>query len=478
MTNESQVDEQAQRALFLLGPDPANWVPETPGVDHDVVVVGGGQSGITIAFALRRAGIAKFSVIDASSSESASAWRTKARMLTLRTPKTRSGPELGIPELGFRAWYEGLHGKEAYDEIGRIATHDWADYLSWFHRQIGVEVRYSTRLNDIEPVGEHFKLHLTANGEERVETTRKIVLATGVEGTGAGKIPSIFDGLPRHLYSHSSEAIQFSDLRGKSVGVLGAATSALDAAATALEAGADEVHLFSYRPELSIVNPGAANPNPGLQDSFHLQPDSDRWNAALQLHGKGSSAPLDSVKRVANFPNFYLHLQAPWQSLKDDGNRVAVEAADGIHVFDFLIVGAGYQYDPSSRPELRRIAEKIALWEDRFQPNKDKESSYFGKFPYVGSGYELLEKVPDTAPWLRNIHVFSAASSLSFGRPVGDIPSLRTGVPRLVNAITNELFFDTRALRVAPAGQGTAESFADEYVKSIWRSDSVEVSSR
>jgi FAD-dependent urate hydroxylase len=57
-------DAAAGEAPRLLGPDPQNWVPERRGIDHNVVIVGGGQSGCAFAFALRRAGIGKVAVID------------------------------------------------------------------------------------------------------------------------------------------------------------------------------------------------------------------------------------------------------------------------------------------------------------------------------------------------------------------------------------------------------------------------------
>jgi len=57
-TSIGRHDEAVARALRLHAARPDNWVPERSGIDHDVVVVGGGQSGAAIAFALRRAGIA------------------------------------------------------------------------------------------------------------------------------------------------------------------------------------------------------------------------------------------------------------------------------------------------------------------------------------------------------------------------------------------------------------------------------------
>ena len=59
-------DAGAKEALRLIGPDPANWVPDHPGVDHNVLIVGGGQTGCAFAFALRRAGVGKVVVVDAA----------------------------------------------------------------------------------------------------------------------------------------------------------------------------------------------------------------------------------------------------------------------------------------------------------------------------------------------------------------------------------------------------------------------------
>ena len=114
-------DIVAQETLRLIGPDPQNWVPDRDGIDHNVVVVGGGQSGSAFAFALRRAGIGKVSVIDAAPDGArAGVWLTSARMHKLRTPKNLPGPELGLPALGFQAWYEARYGVAAYDALDRI----------------------------------------------------------------------------------------------------------------------------------------------------------------------------------------------------------------------------------------------------------------------------------------------------------------------------------------------------------------------
>ena len=74
-------DAEARAALRLMGPDPANWVPDRPGIDYNVTIVGGGQTGCALAFALRRAGVGKVSILEAAPDEKAAGiWLNAARM--------------------------------------------------------------------------------------------------------------------------------------------------------------------------------------------------------------------------------------------------------------------------------------------------------------------------------------------------------------------------------------------------------------
>src|SRR3984957_19539068 len=187
-------DSGAREGLRLIGPDPANWVPDRPGIDHNVMIVGGGQTGCAFAFALRRAGIGKVSVIDAAvDAGAAGIWQTTARMHVLRTPKTLAGPELGIAGLSFQAWYEARHGAAAYQAFERIPRQAWIDYLAWYRDFLGIAVRYGTRLLRIEPADGYFRLHLN-NG---IETARKIIIATGFDGCGGTAIPDVLGNLPK-----------------------------------------------------------------------------------------------------------------------------------------------------------------------------------------------------------------------------------------------------------------------------------------
>lgn len=436
--NFATADVAAQESLRLLGLDGNNWIAPRDDVDHDVAIIGAGQSGITTAHALLRAGVANVSVIDAGIGDADLAWQSRARMRTLRTAKTISGPELGNPALSFRAWFESFHGAQAFDAVDRIATTDWAQYLRWFREQVGVPVRRGTRVTDIAPAESGLRLTLEQNGRRWTEDTRKVVLAGGVAGTGGPHIPAELRELPRHLWAHTADAIDFDALRGKAVAVLGAAASAYDAAATALEAGAAEVHVYTRRPAVVVANL-ANRPNPLVQDIFHLLSDAERWEQRVKAARQGANVPEDSVTRAAVFPNYHLHVSAPWASASEHDGRVRVEAADGVDTFDFVIAGTGYQQDPATRAELASIAPHIALWQDVYRPPAGLENEILGVAPYLGPDYEFTEKRPGAAPWLADIHVFSIGANVSFGRPVGDIPSLRIGIPRLTQAITRDL---------------------------------------
>ena len=468
----ADVDAAALEALRLIGPDPQNWVPERPGVDHNIVVVGGGQSGCAFAFALRRAGIGGVSVIDmADGEEQAGVWLTAARMNVLRTPKTLAGPELGIAALGFQAWYEARHGRAAYAAFERIPRQAWAEYLAWYRDFLAIPVRYRTRVVRIEPADGHFRLHLEAESSATVETARKVILANGVAGNGGPYLPPVLsDSLPRHLYAHTADPIDFAALRGKRVAVIGGAASAFDAAAVALEAGAGSVHLFARRKSLASVPISRVRGYPGAYDNYGDLPDDVRWHQAIRFRRAGSTAPADAIQRVLRFPNFHLHLAAPWEKASTEGDAIVATAAGEEFRFDFAIAGTGYFVDPQARPELADFAHEILRWRDRYEPPPDEADPYLGAHPYLGGGHEYLEKTPGAAPFLRDIHVHNPAGFVSFGWPEGDVPSMRRGVPAIVGRISRDLFLADLDLHRRRLTADVAPDFGEELYRAVvWR---------
>ncbi len=92
---------------------------------HDVIVVGGGQSGVSIAFRLLRERITNVRVLDRNPGGYEGPWIRFARMHTLRTPKTVTGPDLGIAGLSARAWWEAQFGEQSWQGLNKIPRELW-----------------------------------------------------------------------------------------------------------------------------------------------------------------------------------------------------------------------------------------------------------------------------------------------------------------------------------------------------------------
>jgi FAD-dependent urate hydroxylase len=451
------LESRTQHILRWTEPNPADWVPPRADADHNVVIVGGGQTGVSLGYGLARNGVGRVQIIDQAEPGNAGIWRNVARMRQLRTPKTLPGPAQGNAGLVFRAWYETLHGPAAFDALDRVPRLAWADYLDWFQQVTGTQVRYRTRLLGVEPAGDLLGLHLESGGVQRIETTRKLVLANGYMGAGGGEIPDFIRKLPTRVWTHTEVPIDFAPLAGKVVGVLGAGASAFDAAATALEHGAAQVHLFSRKSYINYTNtpnsppppPPSAAPWPrlgvdpdhlALTDLAHTLPDVVRWRNRLIGDRVVATVPLDSLNRAVSSDRFYLHVNSPWNDVAVDGDgKVAVKTPSDTFHFDYVIAGTGYRVDLSAQPELASVHDTIAIWRDHFQPGPGEANAALGIYPYLGDGLRFLPREGTGADYVRNIHCANLAASLSYGIPVGDVASISLQ-PQLIAAISRDLF--------------------------------------
>jgi cation diffusion facilitator CzcD-associated flavoprotein CzcO len=446
-----ELDALSARALRWSGPDPVNWVRPSAGVDHNVVIVGAGHSGLGIGYGLKRKGVGGVTIIDQAEPGGAGIWRNIARMKQLRTPKTQAGPEGSNVLLGFRAWYEAQHGPEAFDALDRVPRLEWADYLAWFQKTTATPVSYRTRLVEIEPVGELVRLHLEVDGTPRVETTRKLVLANGYAGAGGPGLPDYVGALPARLWSHSTGLIPFDSLRHKNIAVVGAGANAFDAAGVALESGAAEVHLFDRRSYVDYVlaPPSVSRPVPPVDRGFggvteynYDLADLVRWRNFVLTNTRPATVPYDSMMRAVQFSNFFLHLSTNLADVRVAGNQLTARANGRTMRFDYLISGTGYHIDLAAQPELKNIHSAVALWRDRFAAPAGEANAAGAIHPYLGPGFEFQARTgtdPGAAACLRNIHCFNLAAQLSYGILVGDIASM-VYHPRLVAAIARDLY--------------------------------------
>ena len=319
----TRLAETARLDLEFIGESGSDWVPPAPGTDHNVVVVGAGQSGLSIAFGLRRAGIGRVSVVDAAPRGAEGIWRGPARMNVLRTPRVPPGPELGLPGLSFQAYYEAAYGADAYAELREVPRTVWADYVDWFRSAAAIEVRNGVALVRVEPQDSHLRLHFAEGGRSFTETARKLVIATGIAGSGGPFVPAVVrDSLPSHLYAHT-HTLDPSVLAGKRIAILGSAASAFDAAGALLEAGARTVELFSRGSDLARGSAMKPFSFFGAWEHFHALADDDRWQVMRHFRRRASFPPVPAVRRAVAFPNFRIHLDADWRKAAPMGTGCA-----------------------------------------------------------------------------------------------------------------------------------------------------------
>ena len=415
----------------------------------DVLIVGGGQSGLTAAFGLLREKVANLLVIDDSAPGRSGPWKTFARMHTLRTPKHLTGPDLNLPNLCFQTWYEAQYGAEAWKAVTFIPKELWADYLHWYRETLSIPVRSHTRVGALTWLEDErcFSVPLRSTDKEAPEETlfaRKVVLATGIDGSGRWETPGQVARLPRELWAHTRDDIDFLALSGKSIGVLGAGASAFDNASVALERGAGEVHLFYRRKTLPTINPYRWAEFVGFLKHHGDLPDADRWRFIRRILEMGQLPPHDTYHRARALSHFHIHPESPWLDVKAVDGRVQVTTPHATFTFDKLIIGSGTVTDLSLRPELTNLVADIALWKDRYTPPAAEAHEDLGRHPYLGPGFELQEKVPGRAPYLNAVfnYTFGCLPSLGFGG--ASISGLKYSLPKLVSGITKQLYLDDK----------------------------------
>ncbi|WP_458098277.1 FAD/NAD(P)-binding protein [Roseomonas sp. WA12] len=408
----------------------------------DVLIAGAGQGGIATAHALLRAKVTNILCVDRAERGLEGPWLTYARMPTLRSPKDFTGPDLDIPSLTYQSWHEAKYGQAHWKALDLIPRQDWGAYLLWLRDTLAIPVQNGTEVTDIAPAASGL-LAITLRAADGTTTTRharKLVLATGQDATGQWWMPHYLKALPQHLRAHTADAIDFTSLRGKTVAVIGAGASALDNAAAALEAGAREVRLLCRRAEPQVVQPYRWLTFAGFLRHLSDLPDEWRWRFMSRILGLREGFPQHTWDRCARHPNFILCSGAPVTGARADGATLTLETPIGPQIAEYAIAGTGIDNDPSLRPELARFAYNIASWADRYTPPEHERDARLGRFPYLADDFAFSERTLGRTPWIRDIHLFGIAATMSFGPSGSSINAMTTAVPKLVAGITRGLF--------------------------------------
>ena len=439
------LETRVQKDLVDLCRPSANWVPPRAMNGQtvvDVLIMGGGMCGMLVWFALQAAGIRNVRVVDRNPEGVEGPWVTYARMETLRSPKHLAGPAYGMSTLTFRAWFEAQFGATAWESMDKIPRMMWMDYLRWYRNVLHVPIENNVEIKRVRPEGD--LLQLDVDGEGTTETSivaRKLIMATGREGTGRPNIPEFMDGVPQSQFAHSSDDIDFTALRGKRVVVVGVGASAVENAAEAAEAGAAEVRMLIRRAKMPTINKMMGIGSFGFTAGYATLPDEWRWRFMQYSFATQTPAPHGSTRRASRHDNVFFHFAAPVIDVRPDGAALKIEiAGDRSLNADFVILGTGFTTDPLARTEFGETAAVIQLWEDVYTPIPDEQDPDLARFPYLNPDFTFREKTPGAAPWLANVYCFNYGATASLGKISGDIPGISEGAAWLTRDIAATLY--------------------------------------
>ena len=452
MDNRSRLallEEQARHDLERLNYPAPNWVPPASGPNGkpllDVLIVGAGMCGQSAAYGLLREGLSNLRIIDRAAHGSEGPWATFARMPTLRSPKHLTGPDLGVGTLTFRAWYEARHGPEGWAGLYKVARLDWRDYLLWVRKMTRVPVENETELATLEAGANCLAAGLKGPDDTTTVYVRKVVLALGREGSGTLRWPRFASfvpaaGLAEGRVFHASSVFDIAAFSGKRIGILGAGATAFDNSAAALEAGAREVVMFARRATLPQVNKSKWTSFPGFFHGFVGLDDESRWKFLTHVYSEQVPPPFESVLRCDRHAGFTFRMGEGWSDIRPYPDGVRVLTPKGEYEFDAVIVATGFDVNTMERAEISEFRDHVLTWADRVSEAEAASHAEAARFPYLGPGFEFVERHPGALPAARNVHVFNWGSAMSHGQLAGDIPGLSIGVARLAQAIARDIF--------------------------------------
>ncbi|CAI9396186.1 FAD-dependent urate hydroxylase [Bacillus sp. T2.9-1] len=463
------LNNRVQTDLAYLNYGGPNWVrPKTHSEGHvfDVVIVGGGQSGLGIAFGLLRERVSNILVIDENKEGLEGPWETYARMVTLRTPKHLTSIDLGIPSLTFRSWWEAQFGEEGWEKIDKIPRGDWMNYLRWYRQTLQLPVQNEVKLTLIEPLekGLH-RLHIQKNGKNPSSLlARKVILATGIQGGGEWHIPPmISNNLPSYLYAHTSSPINFNSLQGKKVAILGGGASAFDNANFALSQGVSEAHVFVRRKKMQRINPIRQMEVSGMIEHFPALSDEDKYAGIAHFFQHNQPPTNDTFNRATSWSGFHLHLGSPWIKVSEKGDKAEITTPKGTYLFDFLFISTGLLTDPKLRPELRLVENHITRWKDRYDAPEEIASPTLDAHPYLSLGFSFISRDEKGEALLHGIYAFNYAALISCGLSASALSGMRYGIPRIVSAVTDELFMDDKEANLNDFFDYDVEEFTSDW---------------
>jgi FAD-dependent urate hydroxylase len=216
----------------------------------DVVIVGAGPNGLSIAAHLSARGVRRRILGDPMGT-----WR-KQMPTGMYMKSEPYGSDFAAPKAGFGvADYCRTHGLDYVARLGPLLMSRFLDYSDWYRDNLVPDVENLVVRSIVSTAGGFI---VETDSGERIET-RRVVVATGI--APFAKLPEELATLPEHLVSHTIDHHDLTKFKGQTIAVIGAGQSALETAALLHETGA-EVHVVARRPEIPWLAPNPVRVSP------------------------------------------------------------------------------------------------------------------------------------------------------------------------------------------------------------------------
>ena len=306
----------------------------TDQIDTSVVVVGGGQAGLSVSYYLKRLGLDpgnEFVVLDRGPG-TGGAWQFRWEALRIGSAH-RINDLPGLDALGLSFDVADRHSP-AKDVV--------ADYYRQYEDFYGFQVVRPASVTAVENYGANLIVTFNDGHVQQQVTTEIVINATGTWGSPF--IPwypglKSFEG--RHV--HTTEYKNAEEYAGKKVVVVGGGTSAIGFLLE-LESVAENLAWVSRRP-IDFLEDGELNLE-ARKSAVQLQDDAARAGRALPSIVSGTGVPR--TRRIqAGIDRGLLHPRPMFSSIEPNGVRW--ENGD-FEEADTIIWSTGF------RPELRHLA--------------------------------------------------------------------------------------------------------------------------
>jgi hypothetical protein len=310
---------------------------------REVVVVGAGPYGLSIAAHLRRAGVGVRIFGDRMAS-----WRhhMPAGMYLKSTPDASS---LSAPTPGSTIFdYCAAIGSEALTKEDAIPIDLFIDYGLWFADRHVPDVEPESVVA-VRSAGPEFEVQLSSGEELRTDS---VIVACGVIPY-AYTPPELLTISPagpsaNGLLSHTAQHAELSAFSGRRVAVVGGGQSALESAALLAESGAD-VHVLVRAPQVLWGSTPAGGPTTRMYRM--VKPPSalgEGWAARSMSGAPGLVRHLPARARLALVKSVLGPSGAWWLRNRVEG-RVAIRAGVTVHSATALPADGGVRLSLASR---------------------------------------------------------------------------------------------------------------------------------